>query len=178
MDTRVGVKKVASFSRLDEALKGKILENDLKENIESHLAYLQDEFRRYFPDVVAENPIWKFVRNHFTTNVKSLPEDVQEEFLELKFDSTAKDNFQQITSENFWLKYLPVYSKTNEQALRVIIPFLSTYFCEAGFFALVAIKTKQYYKLDVGSDLRYALSSTLPRIQKLVTSKQPHCPHS
>jgi hypothetical protein len=68
---------------------------------------------RHFPDVVAENPIWNLVRNHFTTDVQSLPEDIQEEFLDLKFDSTAKDNFQQITLENFWLKYLPVYPKTS-----------------------------------------------------------------
>jgi hypothetical protein len=83
---RVGVKNVASFSRLDEAVKGKILENDLKEKIESHLVCLQDEFRRYFPDVVAENPIWNLVRNPFTTDVQSLLEDIQEEFVELKFD--------------------------------------------------------------------------------------------
>jgi hypothetical protein len=51
---------------------------------------LQDEFRRYFPDVVAENPVWKLVRNPFTTDVQSLPEDIQEEFLEPKFDSTVK----------------------------------------------------------------------------------------
>jgi hypothetical protein len=72
--------------------------------MESHLVCLQDEFRRYFPDIVAENPIWKHVGNPFTTDVQSLPEDIQQEFLEHKFDSTTKDIFQQITLENFWFK--------------------------------------------------------------------------
>jgi hypothetical protein len=75
---RVGVKNVASISRLDKILKGKVLENILKEKIESHLVCLQDEFRRCFPDIVAENPVWKLVRNPFTTYVQSLPEDIQE----------------------------------------------------------------------------------------------------
>jgi hypothetical protein len=88
---------------------------------------------------VAKNPVWKLVRNPFTTNVQSLLHAIQEEFLELKFDSTAKDNFQQITSDNFWLKYLPVYPKTSEQALNVIIPFSSTYLCKAGLSVLVAL---------------------------------------
>jgi hypothetical protein len=77
---RVGVKNVTSFSRLYEALKGTILENDLKEITESYLVCLQDEFRRFFTDVVAEDPIWKLWRNPFTTDVQSLPEDIQEEF--------------------------------------------------------------------------------------------------
>jgi hypothetical protein len=133
---RVGVKNVASFSPLYEALKGKIVENELMEKTESYLVCLQDEFRRYFPDVMAEDPIWKLGRNSFTTDVQSLPEAIQEYFSELKFDSAAKDIFQQITLENFWLKYLSVYSKTSEQAQRAIIPFSLTYLCEVVSSAL------------------------------------------
>jgi hypothetical protein len=148
------------------------------EKIESHLVWLHDEFRRYFPDVVAKTPVWKLLRNPFTTDVQPSSEDIREDYLEFKHDSSAKDNYQQITLENFWLKYLRVYLKTNERALRVIIPFSSTYICEDGFSALVAIKTKQRNRLDIESDLRCALSSTLPRIQKTVTSKQPHCSYT
>jgi hypothetical protein len=36
------------------------------------------------------------VRNPFITDVQSLPEGIEEEFLELEYDSNAKDNFQQI----------------------------------------------------------------------------------
>jgi hypothetical protein len=41
------------------------------------------------------------MKNHFTYEVKFLPEAIQEEFLELKFDTTAQDNFHHLTSANF-----------------------------------------------------------------------------
>jgi hypothetical protein len=50
---------------------------------------------------VSENPICKLMKNHFTFEVKFLPEAIQEELLELKFDTTAQDNFHHLTGSNF-----------------------------------------------------------------------------
>ena len=54
------------------------------------------------------------------------------------------------------------YSKTTKRALRILIPFMSKYLCEAGFFTLLQIKTKQRNRLDVEDNLRCDLSHTTP----------------
>ncbi|KAF2350453.1 hypothetical protein FHG87_018791 [Trinorchestia longiramus] len=94
-----------------------------------------------------------------------------------ELQTRAKRDFETMKLEEFWVKYLPMYPKVGEEALRVILPFSSTYLCEAGFSALVVLKTKQHNRLDVENDLRCALSSFNPRISDLVRKKQQHPPH-
>lgn len=119
---------------------------------------------------------FSLARNPFSLQVENVPEALQEEFLELKFNSVAKDDFTCIGLEKFWIKYLSVYKKISQVVLPVIVPFSSTYLCEIGFSALVGIKTKQRNKLDVESDLRCALSQTPPNIPRLVGQKRQHHP--
>ncbi|CAH1958166.1 unnamed protein product, partial [Acanthoscelides obtectus] len=51
-------------------------------------------------------------------------------------------------------------------ALRILVPFSSTYLCETGFSALVLIKTKRRNRLDVDSVLMIALAKVEPRINQ------------
>ena len=104
-------------------------------------------------------------------------EEVQEEFLELKFNSTAKDEFNNLDLETFWIKYHSVYPLISHQALRVLTMFGSTYLCETAFSTLTAIKSKYRNRLDVEDDLRCALSNTEPCIQDLVAKKQCQVSH-
>ncbi|XP_064117635.1 protein FAM200C-like [Macrobrachium nipponense] len=109
-----------------------------------------------------ENSPWTLVQNPFNT-----------EAIDFKCDSSAKRDFETMKlEEEFWVKYLPMYPKVGEEALRVILPFSSTYLCEAGFSALVVLKTKQRNRLDEENDLCCALSSSNPRISNLVRKKQ------
>uniref|UniRef100_UPI00358FE70F protein FAM200C-like n=1 Tax=Myxine glutinosa TaxID=7769 RepID=UPI00358FE70F len=105
-------------------------------------------------------------------NVADVSDEVQEEFLELKFNSSAEDDFEILDLETFWVKYLPVYPLISLQAVRILTMFGSTYLCEAAFSALVAVKTKYRSKLNVEGDLRCALSGTRPRIPDLIAKKQ------
>ncbi|CAG9563538.1 unnamed protein product [Danaus chrysippus] len=79
------------------------MDNDLKFEIETHLQALENEFHRYYRDVNSESPIWRMTRNPFVVEVSDLPEDVQEEFLEMKADSTMMDDFHLLTLEKFWV---------------------------------------------------------------------------
>ncbi|CAG4975310.1 unnamed protein product [Parnassius apollo] len=124
---------VISFSRLFEAIKNNKLDANLKPDIKPHLQALEDEFRRYYRDIDSESPIWHMTRNPFVVDVLQLPEEVQEEFLEKKADSSMKNDFHLLTFEKFWIKRLPVNSKLACLALRVLIPFSSTYLCEKAF---------------------------------------------
>ncbi|XP_064119038.1 zinc finger BED domain-containing protein 5-like [Macrobrachium nipponense] len=120
---------------------------------------------------------WKFIRNPFQCEEADVADEVQEEFLELKFNSTAKEDFKDVDLETFWVKYLPVYPLISHQALRILTLFGSTYLCETAFSTLVAIETKYRNRLNVEGDLRCALSSIRPRIQDLVAKKQCQISH-
>ena len=69
------------------------------------------------------------------------------------------------------------YTKISIIALRVFVPFASTYLCEAGFPTLVNIKTKNRKRLDVGDDMRLALTNARPQISKRAAQMQHQASH-
>ena len=69
------------------------------------------------------------------------------------------------------------YPKVSTEALRVIVPFASTYPCETGFSALVYIKSKARIQLHVEDDMGLAISKTQPHISKLVSDIQQQKSH-
>ena len=89
----------------------------------------------------------------------------------LKCDSTAKDDFEATSLNDFWAKYLRMYKNVGSVTIRTLLPFSFTYLCESGFLTLVSVKAKSRNKLECEADLRCALSSTKPRIKLLVFSK-------
>ena len=69
------------------------------------------------------------------------------------------------------------YPRIGIQALNILVPFFSTYLCECGISALLTIKSKARNRLRVQSDIRCALFTTLPDIEKLVAKKRVHPSH-
>jgi len=109
---RVQKGNAASFTNLDTVLENKQvgLECELKNDVEAHLRLLKQEFERYFPDLGdTELPEWKMTRHPFRLNEDILPDDLQEEFLEMKCNSSAKDDFEAMPLTDFWAKYVPIY---------------------------------------------------------------------
>ena len=174
---RVQKGNAASFPNFDAGLEEKSinLEGQLKSEIKSHLQQLKQEFECYFPDLNdTKLPIWKMTRNHLRINEDILPDNLPEEFLEMKCNCTAKDDFEVMSLNEFWAKYLNIYKNVGSAALQSLLPFSSTYLCESGFSTLVNLKTKCRSKLDCEADMRCALSSTKPRIKLLISNKQLH----
>ena len=52
--------------------------------------------------------------------------------------------------------------------MKLLLPFSTTYLCESGFSAALAIKTKTRNKLELEDDMRRSLSTIEPRISTLV----------
>ena len=96
----------ASFCNLDSALNNDSLKSELKTQIKSHLFDLKKEFIKYFPDIDEKREAWKFIRNPFQCEVDEIFDKARTEFLELKFNSTAKDNYKELKLEAFRVKYL------------------------------------------------------------------------
>ena len=110
-------------------------------------------------------------------NVTEVGEDIpgfQEELIELQENQVQKQRFENLPCSEFWaqLKDKPVMSREAEKA---IIPFPTTYLCEQGFSALVAIKTKSRNRLDPQHDLRCSLTINIkPNLEKLVRNMKEH----
>ncbi|XP_045115955.1 protein ZBED8-like [Portunus trituberculatus] len=172
---RVSVGKFMMFPSLNEVLADGQLSSTLSKEIMDHLSQLDDEFRRYFPDLSPQHA--GLAKNPFLCQVDDVLEDAQEEFIELLHDSTAKNVFQSNSLSSFWCSMMESYPKISDLAVRVLLPFASTYLCESGFSSLLAIKTKSRNKLSVEDDLRCALAATEPRIHELVAQKQPQKSH-
>ena len=76
--------------------------------------------------------------------------------------------FSNMDLSEFWASILSVYQNIAKKALRMTLPFVTTYRCEASFPTLTTMETKNRIHLDAGHDMRLALSETEPRIERLV----------
>ncbi|XP_029644228.1 uncharacterized protein LOC115218482 [Octopus sinensis] len=123
---RIQQGNTVSFSYLDYVLIHGNHNSKLKKQIITHLSDLKTEFIRYFLDADEKREAWKFLRNPFQREVTDVLDDVQKEFLELKFNSPAKEDFKELDFETFWIKYLSVYPLVSHQALRILAMFGST----------------------------------------------------
>ena len=101
---RVQKEIAASFPTLDTALeksKSK-LEDEFKAKVESHLQILKEKYDRYFTDLGnVELVDWKMTRNPFCISEDIRSNNLQEEFLEMKCNSTAKDDSEAMPLINF-----------------------------------------------------------------------------
>ena len=118
----------------------------------------------------------------FRLSVEDFPEDpnetIQDEFLDMIHDSTAKTSFEDKSLENFWVMTEKAYPKVAEKPLTLLTVFPSTYLCDSVFSSVVAVKTKAPNRLlDVDSDLRCAISKIAPRISSIVDKKQEQKAH-
>lgn len=153
------------------------LTSTLQAEIIAHLDSLEQQFEKYFPELKQE--VAALVRNPFSSSldVASLPDEIQDEYLDLKNDSSSRDLFREKELSQFWCAMYGSYPKVSMEALKILIPFVSTYLCESGFSTLLQIKTKTRNRLNVEDDMRLALSQTQPRISNLVSQIQAQQSH-
>ena len=92
-------------------------------------------------------------------------------------DGSAKNLHREMCCSDFWIAMAQTYPDLAKMALKVLIPFATTYECEADFSTLLHIKTKYRNRLDVTKNMRVALSKTSPKIDELIAAKQVHPSH-
>ena len=171
---RVNQENFAMFKNQSHFESG--LSSLIKQEIAEHLQSLENEFEKYFPDLEGSDV---FPRNPFSVmiDIATIPEEVQDELLELRNDSAGREIFMTKSLSQFWSSMLTSYPKLSTEALRVIVPFASTCLCESGFSALMHIKSKARNHLDVEDDMRTAISKTQPRISRLACNMQQRKSH-
>ena len=77
-----------------------------------------------------------------------LPEKILEKFLELKCNSVSKGDFETMTLNDFWARYVHVYKNIGTVAMGILLPFSATYMYESSSSKLVSLKTKARNKRD------------------------------
>jgi len=87
----------------------------------------------YFPENYSE---MKWIISPFEDDyIKKIPDNIlaKELFIDLTSDSALKTTFKTKKITNFWLEVKQEYLALSTQALRFLIPFVSTYLCENTF---------------------------------------------
>lgn len=172
---RVQAGDVSTFTQLSEKLVNNKQEKITFENsVVQHLTAVIDSLQQYFPNMDSRES-YSWILRPFPTCVDIFKdEDVSAkvEFLGLRENNSLKVDFQNDKLSTFWRKAAAEYPIIADRALKMLIPFATTYRCETGFSTLVTLKTKARNRLNVEHDMRCALSETEPNIVKLANAKQ------
>lgn len=152
----------------------------LLNDISQHCNILKENVSKYFPEDFDEH-LW--IKTPFSDikNIK-IPETFssaeKEELLELNCDTDIKDDFSKTPLIEFWKQRRQDYSAIADKAIRFLLPFSTSYLCEAGFSSLVYLKNKYRNRLtSVENDLRLKLSPITPDITTLSQDLQAHPSH-
>ncbi|KAJ7316251.1 hypothetical protein JRQ81_002413 [Phrynocephalus forsythii] len=150
------------------------LEHSFCQLVHDHLSLLLKEFERYFPTTKDSRTGKEWIRDPFVNKPgeSSMSMLEEEQLLEIANDGGLKTMFEKTTLPVFWIKVMAEYPEIATTALKSLLPFPTTYLCEAGFSAVTATKTKQRNKLDISNTLRVSLSPITPRWNRLVANKQ------
>lgn len=160
---------VSDFVKLEE-----VNEDELKSIIMEHIQSLIEAFDNYYPaeDDLRVGNMW--IYNPFLTQIENdnLNHTEKDMVIEIRSDLGLKTMFSSVSLSQFWIKLETEYPILFEKAMRILLPFTTTYLCEVTFSAMTLLKTKQRNRLDVRPALRVAVSSINPNIDKLVKSKE------
>ncbi|KAL4703057.1 hypothetical protein ACJJTC_009739 [Scirpophaga incertulas] len=153
-----------------------VVSQDLITLFTEHLAKLTEYFSKYFADDDVEKFAW--IQDPFhAQSPQGFTSQDEESLIELSCDSSLKTRFASVDLVEFWLSIQNEYPNLTCKTLNIFIPFATSYLCEAGFSAVAAIKNKYRSKINVEQEMRVAVSSLIPRFEKLCGDHQAHPSH-
>uniref|UniRef100_F6WI10 Uncharacterized protein n=1 Tax=Ciona intestinalis TaxID=7719 RepID=F6WI10_CIOIN len=148
------------------------LENDNKDVIYEHLDNLSMHFEHYFPENMGQHDWIRYPFNSSLIIPDCFSTSEAEQFADLASDFTLKTKFESSEIFQFWSNTCQEYPQVRDKALRVLLPFATSYLCEAGFSAVASIKTKYRSRLDIEIEMRVCISSIPPRFEKMCSEHQ------
>ena len=79
----------------------------------------------------------------------------------------------------FWISVKGEYPLLNTKAQWILILFVpeTQLLCGAGFLAVAMVKSKYHAKISVEQEMRVAVSSLIPMLEKLCSAQQAHTCH-
>jgi hypothetical protein len=88
----------------------------------------------------------------------------EESPIELSCDNNLQTIFACSDLVEFWITIRNEYPTLSLKAMRIFIPFATSYLCEAGFSAIAVINSKYLSKINVEQEMRVAVSSLIPQL--------------
>ena len=164
------------FSFLSNLLEKKsmMLPSDLSVFVQ-HLFMLELKLAQYFPEDLSS---YKWISDPYVQPIpSSFTVEEKEDYIDLTCNSFLKRTFNSVNLTHFWISVNDEYPALTKKALRVLVPFATSYLFEAGFSAMAVIKTKYRSRIDVEREMRVAVSKILPRFHDLCKNKQAHTSH-
>uniref|UniRef100_A0A8C4S176 HAT C-terminal dimerisation domain-containing protein n=1 Tax=Erpetoichthys calabaricus TaxID=27687 RepID=A0A8C4S176_ERPCA len=144
-----------------ETLETFIIENQVQPKtnvlsaISTHLSLLKNNFDAYFGEDMKKLDSLNWICNPFQDRLpSSMSTKASEELIDLSEDTSLKNSFNRKQLMKFWHSVAGNYPCLFDEAIKVLLPFSTSYLCEAGFSAMISIKTKYRNKLDVSNSLR------------------------
>ena len=162
---RVKVGIFDMFQTVAEILKGTEPAPSFSQLVHDHLSQLLKDFENYF--LTAKDPRTgkQWIRDPFLNKPGESALSVLEEdqLLEIANDGGLRSMFETTANlHTFWIKVKTEYPGIATKALKSLLPFPTSYLCEAGFSAMTATKTKLRNRLDIKDTLWVALSPIPP----------------
>ncbi|VVC33157.1 Hypothetical protein CINCED_3A012045 [Cinara cedri] len=149
---------------------------DMKSIFEHHLSQLIIWFEKYFQNENIGKLSW--IQDPFNFITPTDFDSIEEESLiELSCDNSLKAKFCRTDFIQFWISIKDEYSLLSDKAQRILIPFSTFNLCEAGFSAVAVIKSKYRSKINVEKETRLAVSTLIPRFEKLCSDLLAHPSH-
>ena len=92
-------------------------------------------------------------------------------------NSTLRLEFDAMDLDAFWIGIAKSHPSIGQRAVGLLLPFPTSYLCEAGFSAVASLKSKYRNRLDIGPEIRAAISKLKPRFDLLCESHRAHNSH-
>lgn len=148
-----------------ETLATFIIENQVQpkmnvlSEISTHLSLLKNNFDDYFGEEMKKLDSLNWICNPFQDNLStSMSIKSSEELIDLSEDTSLKNSFNRKQLTKFWLSVAGNYPCLFDEAMKVLLPFTTSYLCETEFSDMVNIKTKYRNKLDISNSLRLKIT--------------------
>ncbi|VVC29319.1 Ribonuclease H-like domain [Cinara cedri] len=73
--------------------------------------------------------------------------------------------YSYLNGKGFWNSIKVKYPEVSNKALGILIPFATSYLCEAGFSAVAELKSKYRSRLNMEKEMRVAVTTSVPNFK-------------
>ena len=103
-----------------------------------------------------------------------MPDDdnLKEDLIEMKSCQRLQLLFNKLKLEDFQCAEMKAFPSLAMNAMTVVLPFSTTYFCESGFSTMMYIKNNHRYRLQLEDDLWIVWSKTEPSLERILKMRQ------
>lgn len=172
------------------------IDSTLSKLILQSLRLLEENIKKYFSSLDISSMDWvrnPFIETAYKTAVFTTDEEgelidlkndrgLKLQYFKLVEDAEAKSKLKKtkvnIDISSFWIPLLSEYPLISKKAMKAILPFSTSYICEAAFSSMNAIKTKNRSQLKtLEDDMRICLSTIRPRKKIIMKKHQAQVSH-